>query len=120
MFAIKKALCKTHEFPQVIVDLEDSWVSSFLLRQGVPQLLLDRRAQGLTSNRTWKEYLFAEKGLAIYRHLGQTGVTIEICKYNEAKQAEQVVAEWSHPEVVYQTRPGERYVELRLKQWQLI
>jgi hypothetical protein len=118
LFGVKTAQCRPSEVFEKAVQLEAEWLDSLLLRLNIPKIMLDKRKSGQFSNPQWRDYLFDTFGLNIYKHLSEG--KIQIFKWNDQREENTLVAEWTKPEVIEKTSNAKKFCELHLKYWQIV
>lgn len=118
LFEIKKALCDNHTVNETSERLKNQWIEAFLLRLGIPKIMVDKRLKGDFGNSFWRDYLFNEFKINVYHDLASKKVSFFM--YDEEKEINTKIGEWSKPEVIRFKKGDSRYCQLNLKYWQLI
>lgn len=118
-FSVKSVLCDSNKVHTAIQDVEDKWLESLLLRLRVPKPMLKSRNARKMSNAQWRDYLFNNYGLNIYKHLETKKVSVY--KYATATDENVKVAEWYMPEVIRVKKKNKKvHCKLKLRYWQIV
>lgn len=118
-FSVKSVLCDSDKVHKTIQDVEDKWLESLLLRLRVPKPMIKSRNAKRMSNHQWRDYLFNNFGLNIYKHLESKKVSVY--KYTKTTDENVKVAEWYMPEVIRVKKKNKKvHCKLKLRYWQIV
>jgi hypothetical protein len=117
-FNVRRVLCDTHRVTEVEEQVEGQWLEALLLRSQVPKLMLKRKYANRMGNAQWRDYLFDQFQLNIYKNLSTKQV--KVYKWRESTNENILVGEWSRPEVVRKKQGRKTHCELRLRYWHIV
>ena len=117
-FKVKTILCDTNKVAETVQDAETTWIESMLLKSRVPKIMLKKKQRNELGNSQWRDFLFDQFRLNIFKHLSTKKVGVY--KYDDSKEKNILVGEWSQPEVIRIKKGSKAHCELRLKYWQII
>ena len=108
--------CESNDLNIAIDEAEEKWLTALLLKLKVPKPVLKKRKAGEWSNGKWRDILFNNYQINIYKNLSTSLVTVY--KYSTKVDENVKVGEWKAPEVI--RLKGKGKCKLRLKCWQLV
>jgi hypothetical protein len=120
-FKLKKVLVNTKDYQSKIQKIREEWLTSFLKRINVPDVMIEKRQSLKISKEDWAHYLLTTFKIKI--EFNVESETVKVLKLVEKPSSwkEEVIAEWNKPEVLKKKEGSEpAYFEVTLKYWSLI